>query len=326
MEVFMLKNMVGLVLSIFLVFTSCSHNVKPSDPSILLQFRPQRGDTYHVVTLSRQTITQTVMGRDLVNQKTLCYDFTVFVETVSSNSGERTLKVTFNKIQYDERDPDRPLFFDSEKPSPNIPLELQGYAQIIGKSFYITTALNGSILKLSDINLLTSKMLKGFEKDQKIVLSVKHLYNPVTLRETVQTFLPFFSNEKVLTNSSWSNTIERFGSFPLILNQTYTLKERKNRQAFISLYSIIKPWTAKKSVARKAPTAINYTLNYILSGTQTRNFIVNEKTGWVSEVQGDQHLLGNVQPIQGNKFQKIPKNMIWPIRIDQSFEMKSEKI
>jgi len=314
-----------LLFLLVLLFPTCSRDVRPKDHSILLQFKPEKGSVYRISTFSHRKTVQTVMGRNLVNQKELNYTFTVSIESISSNNGNRTLKITVNHIHYQEQDPDRPLFFDSESNQTSIPLELQGYAFLTGKSFFVTTSLNGSIVSL-DSKEIFKEMYSSFKDNNKVLLSIQNLYNPTTLKEITLTLLPFFSAQRVVTNSTWSRILERFKPFPLILEQTYSLKQRENRNSVIDLTANIKPWTAKESVARKAPNDINYTLNYLLKGTENQTLLIDERAGWIKELQGSQHLEGTVKPIQGNRFQKIPKNLIWPIQIETTFKMKSERI
>ena len=75
--------------------------------------------------------------------------------------------------------------------------------------------------------------------------------------------------------SSWNTTTDAKGIINMTLDQTYTLKERKNGQAIIAVTG-----TAKTDPNEEGLEFQGMQISYDLTGPITGTIIVDEATGW----------------------------------------------
>lgn len=289
---------------------------RPSKIQYKLQL--EKGKTYILRVVINQKISQTVQGQQKdTNQKikmTYIYD----VIDVDS-AGNILIKVTFQAIRFSEAGPRGEIEYDSSNPPTSLSPEFRGLAALVGKSFTLKLAPDGQIKEIKGVDKMIDSMIEqlGVPEDRRDLTekSLKEQFGNEALKEMITKVTVKYPNKPVEKGSEWASEVTVSKGFPMILENTWKLKERQNGISVIEVSSKIESNTEAEPIEIDSMKII-----YKLSGQQKGTVEIQESNGLTKHGQLTQEFSGEVR-VEGAP--QMAKPQSWPIKVKGqiSFEM-----
>jgi hypothetical protein len=285
---------------------------------IQYQLRLEKGKTYTIRVVTDQKISQTVQGQQQDIKQTIEIKYTFDVEDVDSD-GNTTVKVTYQSIRFSQVGPRGEVEYDSSNPSPNIPPEATGLATLVGKSITVKLTPNGQVKEIKGVDEMIASMIKelNIPEDMKSSMekSLKEQFGDEALKEMMESNVIEYPKKSVASGDTWSNKVTVSKGFPMVLENTWKLKERKNGISVIEVSSTIESNTEAEPIKIDSMK-----ISYKLSGWQKGTMEVQEATGLTKQGQLNQEFSGELR-VEGAP--QTSKVQTWPIKVESriSFEL-----
>ncbi len=290
-----------------------------SGEKVQLKFSLKKGESYKLKMSTDQKISQDIMGMKQDMTQAFTMVFRHDVEAVD-DKGEATIKVTYESVSYKSESPMGKVEYDSTKPPAEVPAMAKGYAALVGQGFTMKMTPNGTLTDIKGIAAMLENMLKKMELPEGpekalIEKNLKKQFTDEAMKEQMQSSLAIFPDKPVGVGDSWEKKFSGMGMFPCIVENTWTLKSRKDGVATIDVISKVKPDPDGKPVDMGVVK-----LTYKLSGEMSGSTKVKESTGWAVSSKIKQKISGTVKmesPAMGEE------GMSFPISIDSTITIES---
>jgi len=213
-----------------------------------------------------------IMGQDMstVGKQETDYAFKV---TEVASSGDFKTEVTIDRITFDQDVPSMgKIKYDSadKAGSKNSPMASLGEA--VGKKFNVSYSKEGEITKTEGMQEIIGGLTKSF--NQPGADQVLSSFGTEGITATLKNLSGIIKGKPSI-GSSWNTKTDAKGIINMTLDQTYTLKERKNGQAIIAVTG-----TAKTDPTEEGLEFQGMQISYNLAGPITGTIVVDEATGW----------------------------------------------
>jgi hypothetical protein len=198
----------------------------------------------------------------------------------------------------------------------------KGYAALVGESFVFKISEEGIIKDVGGVDALRTRMLKKLnlpegERKVEIEKNFKENFNNETLKEQMAKMMAIYPQNPIGIGESWTKKVLTSKGVPALLDNTWTLKERKNGIAIVEVSSIIEPNPEAQ------PTKIgNVTLSYNVKGEQKGTIEIKEATGLITGGKIIQKLSGEIKMV-GNP--QAPQGLVWPMSIESIIKIEPLK-
>lgn len=241
---------------------------------VKLSFNPKEDIKYEYLTEIQQTIEQTAMGRNLQIKEDVTMKQLASIK--SKNVKETEVQFSHQDFSYNLSAPMMKMGYDSKKPNIN-PSELDRmlekiFGDVIGKSFTLSIASNGSVNSVSGIGTISESITQAVSVHGQMG---EHLSTSMTdqwlgeeaIKGMVEQSLHIYPSDAVNVGESW--TLESdygISNKKSTIKTKYTLKDVKNDAATITVEAtvILDPGGG---------------LEGVLTGTQNGSILVDIKTG-----------------------------------------------
>jgi len=291
---------------IFLITTllaSWSCNQGKGD-KITIQLNLTEGKTYYLRMEMNQNILQKISGKSIDIEQKMKIGFQFQVKSVEEN-GNALVKVTYKSVSFYQDGPMGVISYDSTDDTGVIHALAKGFAALVNECFTMEIAPDGFILDISGADLMLENMLDKLDfsnANQKNQLrgQLKSQFGNKALLSTMENMMSIYPQHKVGIGDSWSKKIQISGMMPMILDTTWTFKERKNGTIILKVKSDIEPIKGTSGVEFGSTK-----LQYELSGSQKGMMELDESSGWTVKAWIDQKVKGKV----------MMQNLSWPIEI-----------
>ncbi len=193
-----------------------------------LNFKP--GDKYLYTTEVNQTInTAGVSGMQQVILMEMIYEVT------ASDGDNKKLSITYDHIKMKNTTPMGAMEYDSraEKKGEGM---LNFMDSLIGKSFNITIAPDGNIVKVENlVNLMNALPGDGPAKEE-----LQKMFSDTAIRHMMQNSFDIYPGKPVKVGETWKkNSSMGVSGFNINMANTYTLKSIANGKANIAVSSVM---------------------------------------------------------------------------------------
>ena len=268
----------------------------------------KKGEVRKLKTVTDMKISQTVQNvkQDISQQigQTLSYE-----ATDVDASGNTLISVTFVAMSFNQRTSDGVnLSIDTSTGDVNDNSASQIYSAIIGESFTMKVSPTGQVLELQGVpkllNNIAQKMNIQSSLKESFIDSLKEQYGDDAMKSMMAQSFGYFPTTSVSVGDQWKTTLALAGSFPMMIDSTFTLKENKDGNLKIDFVSTL------SSNASVTMVSGNVTLVPILkSGKQSGSIVISDSTGWIKsgkviqDFQMDTQLVGQDE---GGAAQVIP--------------------
>lgn len=268
-----------------------------SGDTVNLKFNFNPGDKFRYTMDTRQVITQSMMGQQMViNQDILMqglYDvqagdkqdnrkLTVMYDRVSMKTGMAGMS-----MEYDSQ--------DSTKQDPN----LKSMGGILNKPFSMIVSQTGEITRVEGLSEMLNSMVDPNDPNAETVRkNMEGMMNDSSIRSMMQQSFNIYPDKPVAPGDTWKRTMSNnIGFMVMNLDNEYKLVSVNNGIAHIEVKTTItsKPGSAAQSMGMQMD----------MSGTQNGTMDVEVANGMITESKMKQDLKGKVS-VQG---QSIPMDI-----------------
>ena len=291
---------VGILALVAGMLFSCGGGSKKLD----LRLRLGQGKSYSTKMVADQTITQTIQGQTQEIKQTIGMAYTYDVKKVESD-GSAQVDIAYDWILYSQDGPMGKSEYDSSNPPATLPDAALGYAALLGKGFSMTVTPLGEVTGVQGIDALlwgildTLNVPAGSTRDA-LLENLQAQFGEEAMKESFEKATAIYPEKPVAVGDSWSKKLVLAMGMPMIVDNTWTLKSRKDGVAFVDVKSTIAPNPDAK------PMEISgMTVSYEVSGDQNGTLELDEATGWPLRSNMTQNLSGQISAA----------GMTWPITI-----------
>ncbi len=222
-------------MTLFVALSSCGSG-KTGDTGntgdqaeLKLNFKP--GDKYLYSTEVNQTIN--TMGMSGMQQKVI---MEMIYEVTASEAANKKLSITYDHIQMKSTTPMGAMEYDSRstKKGDNM---LSFMDSLIGKSFSITLAPDGSIIKVENLG----EMMASLPGDVATKAELQKQFSDTAIRQMMQNSFDMYPGKVVKVGESWNkHTTMGVSGFNINMENTYTLKSITAGKATVGVVSEMK--------------------------------------------------------------------------------------
>lgn len=313
----MKKSLLGILVVILAV--SIVSSGSSAAEKIRLQLRLEEGRAYSIQMIVNQEISQTIQGQQQEMTQTIGLGYIFKVEEMEAE-GDALVKVTYHSALFKHDGPVGTFEYDSSNPPAEVPLLARGFAALVGQSFSMKISPDGHIKDVQGMNAMLSHILEKLDLPEgtmktSLEKSLREQFGAQGLKESMETMMAIYPNQPVGIGDSWTERTVISRGLPMILDNTWTLKERKNGLAIIEVSSIVKP-NPEAAPMEWGPAR----LTYDISGKQKGTIELEEATGWTTSGKLTQQFSGQIKAEGGGQ---IPEGMSWPISIESVISFKS---
>ena len=240
--------------------------------SLTSAMKVAKNDAFQYAVTTATDMNISIMGQEMASSGKQVTDY-AFKITEVMPSGDFKSDVTIKRVAFDQTIPMvGDVSYDSANPEKGNNAMLKSLGEVVGKTFILSYDKEGQITNTQGVEAIVGDLAKGLDGQagQQIVTQM----GAEGLTNTLKNLSGIIKgNPKVGT--SWNVKSTNKGMIDLEMDQTFTLRERKNGQAIIDVTG------TAKSVADAGGMEIQgMKLNYNLSGPITGTVVVEESTGW----------------------------------------------
>ena len=265
--------------------------IVPTEAGQKIQYKLnlRKGQSYYVRVISDSNVVQEMMGQKTATDVTVGFGYRFDVKEVDQK-GNGWVDCTFDWIKFRQKAPTMEVVYDSSKQVSPVPPGAESVAVLLGESFSAEITPQGQVQELRGLEQLRKniekkipegperkQMLDAFEK-QQLAESIKELcLSPMAV----------YPDKPVGIGDTWSRTVS-FKTQPLILDNKWTLKDRKAGSAIIEAST-----TVKSNPEGLQDAAVKMKLD--MSGKGVGQIEIKESTGQIIRSKMTQDLSGQMQ-------------------------------
>ena len=276
-----------------------------------LRLRLQEGKTYKLRMVNEQNTKMTAQGREMEMSQKMASEFAFDVQKVDG-AGDATIEVTFQRVSTEIEGPMGKISYDSANPTEAGHPMVKAFALMAGQSYTIVISDKGEVKKVDGMKEIMTRMLDSLDiPDERMKETMKNQFENMfgekaTVEMTGQWF-GMFPEQPVGLSDSWSKTVFESSRMPLIVENKWTLQERRDGKAVLAAESVIK---TNPDAEPMEMGQMKLTTNF--TGTQSGTYEIDESTGWIVSSRITQTISGE-QRIEGGPAQEesmtIPMSM-----------------
>ncbi|MFH1884082.1 MAG: DUF6263 family protein [Planctomycetota bacterium] len=291
-----------LIISILVLFFLASFSLVPAYaqlPNLSLyqaadktqyRLRLEEGKQYYMQTINEQQISDPTPAKEGTVVMTIGIGAKLDVSNIDAN-GNAQVTYTYKWVKVGIKATEEKVY-DSSKKDSTVPPELQWFAPLLEESFSLTITPEGQISEIKDLDKVRSNVrqkLPPGPMKEIAMSSLNQWLDDQALRERIENSMAIYPDKPVGVGDSWSRNVAYSRDFVMILENTWTLKERKNGVAVIEVVSTIKPNPEAKPVEIGTQGA---TSNSEFTGNQQGLIEMQESTGLIINSKINQQMTG----------------------------------
>lgn len=265
---------------------------------IQYRLKLEEGKKYYVRLIMEGNTFYTIMGREQPKEEAIGFGYNFDVNEVDEN-GNAWVKCTFDWVKLRHKSPGREVVYDSTQLFSPVAPSAKRLSLLLGASFQMKITPLGKVEQVKGLKTMFANIQKKISdrrRERPMLESLKGQFNGKSIKGLFERFLDIYPKDSVGVGDSWRKTIVAPLAKPVIAENIWTLKERKNGIAIIQNKADIRPDSnAKPTVERGAKTS------YKLEGVQNGMMEVEESTGLIRECKLNQELTGETRIVTMGK-------------------------
>jgi hypothetical protein len=270
------------------------------------------GQKFKLKAGSDAKMTQTVNGEKQTILDSASIMFAFEVQNVDE-TGDMTIKATYDSIRLTEDAPAGKVSFDSASTAEAPPLT-RGIAALVGQSFIMRITPDGRVRSVTGADEIVAKAIEKhnvLSEPWKSSMSriIQDRFGDLQTSENMQGLFGIYPEKAVAVGERWSRKIEMIGN---IAECFFKITDRKAGVLTIKAYATIAP-------NPDAPP-IQMGLAQVKSeatGTQEGTFRIDEATGMILNLKETNKSSGNLVVITGGPEVRIPTSVTGSTTIDK---------
>lgn len=294
----------SLLISIaLLVFNlaGCAGQAPPAAapaPEVELRLAFSAGDTIDLLLTTEQTSTMSIMGREQATSQLFAAEIELDVIAVEADGSAR-LSATYTALRMTIDGPAGAFEFDSASPPDPVPLAARAASALLGQSLTFRMTPRGVVSDVQGYEELQRRMLEdlpGGAAAQAMIESNGGLLDDDGLAEMMQQLSGILPDRPVRVGDSWSRSASMTAAFAVQLENTWTLRDRRDGVAVIDVATSIS--SGSDPVTRVG----TMTMRHDLAGQQSGTIEIEEASGWPLRTRTESTFAGTMtmEGIPGN--------------------------
>ncbi|NIR46634.1 MAG: hypothetical protein GWN99_19700 [Gemmatimonadetes bacterium] len=309
---------VAAALATSLVLASGGEKAAAQQDAVRLRMRFDAGHTVRMRMTMDQQISQTILGQPQNLEQTTEMVYAVAVEEVDAE-GTAVVEWTYDELRFEQTSPMGQLLYDSSDPNAAVSPMLAGYAALVGASFWARMTSTGQVLDVWGVEPILQKMLDEMAlppgpQSEQLQEQLRNQFGDQAMREMLTRMMAVYPTEPVVVGDSWTSRNAITSGFPITIDATYTLRERRGGVAFVDVAATVESTPGAGGMQMGGTT-----LEFDLSGEQSGTLEIDEISGWVVRGTVAQDFSGQVQVDAG---QAAAQSMTWPISIKGTMNLE----
>jgi hypothetical protein len=230
------------------------------------------GYRYDFSITSDQIINQKIGGQHVHLTQNIGTDYTF--DITEGHSGEKDVKVTYNKIFMKSVGMGNTMIFNSDDQNST---KKNPFSGLKGASFYMIVTPNGAIKSVAGIDIMLNKMAAKMTTDTSQVKQIKDAlskqFSAEVVKQTMESSFKIYPDRAVKIGDSWTVDTKMQMSMPIETITQYTLKEVQDGIAILSVKGTL--------VSKGNFEAMGNKMETDLKGTNSGEASLDIKTGIV---------------------------------------------
>ena len=283
---------------------------------VLLRLRLEKGKSYLLKVTMDQKIVQTVMGNEQKITQKMGMGYAFDITDVDAD-GMMSGKVTYKSVVFEQQGPMGLVKYDSENPPEKVHPMAAGFAALAGSSFTMKMTALGRVKELAGVSEMLKKIISDLPDGPQKKIMAKQFetqFGDKAIGEMMENMMAYYPDKAVGVGGRWVQTMILSKGFPMTIENTYTLKDRKNGTAILGVASTIKP--NKKAEPLKMG---QMTMTYTMTGTQEGTLSMDEATGWIRAGTLKQDIAGEIK-LDGIPGADQPMNLPMTVKSEITYE------
>jgi len=276
---------------------------------VTLQLNLKQGDVFKLMTSTRQSIKQSVMGMATTIQQN--NDMYLKQEVTKVNEkGDATLQVTYERIvSTTENAMTGKMTFDSDKDTVGEGEMAAAYKPLIGATFSYTLDKQGKVLAVEGMDALMDKVLAGAGDElqsQTMKKTFEQMFGEESMTSMMQGMNAIYPTTQIGVGDTWGAENTLGGGMGMVLKNTFKLENIEADKSVVSM-------TGEISTDASSGIEISgISVSYSLEGNSEGTMEIDRKSGMVLNSKTTQKIKGSVKTMGMNV----------PMEIDQTVEVK----
>jgi hypothetical protein len=310
-----MKKTCGFLLAIIFMIINCA------GPKIDLKFNIKPGSVYSYKVTTEQQISQTIQGKVVDMDQTIIMEYRYDVKEIN-DQGNTVVDIVYERIGYMQDGPLGHIDYKSWEDNKEIPLLAQGFASLVDQGFTMEISPHGSVVAITGTEKIIDKMIKDMDlpesngMTEEIKQGMQNQFGDAALKETMKSMFSIYPDRPVGVGDSWQATWNMSKGFPMILNNTWKLKEINDTEVILDVYTKVE--SNKEAILSQMG---GMEMSYDLSGEQSGSMVLDRVTGWCTRSQLDQIFEGTIRAT-GEMFGG-QEGLEWPIKVAGTVTIES---
>lgn len=312
-----MKKICRFLLLIIFMIINCA------GPKIDLKFNIKPGSVYKYRVTTKQQISQTIQGKVVDMDQIIIMEYRYDVKEIN-DQGNTVVDIVYERIGYMQDGPLGKIEYRSWEDTTDIPMIAQGFASLVDQGFTMEISSQGSVVDIKGADKIIDKMIKDMdlpasdEMTEEIKQSMQNQFGDAALKETMKSMFSIYPDRPVGVGDSWQATWNMSKGFPMILNNTWKIKEISDTEVVLDVHTKVE--SNKEAILTQMG---GMKMFYDLSGEQSGSMVLDRITGWCTKSQLDQIFEGTIRA-SGGMFGG-QEELEWPIKVAGTTTIESIK-
>jgi hypothetical protein len=310
-----MKKIYGTLLLMVVLIIGCA------GPKVVLKFNLKPGTVYKYKVTTDQHIVQTIQGNVVDMDQQIIMEYRYDVQEIN-DQGNIVVGVVYEQIGYVQDGPLGHVEYRSWEDNEEIPMLARGFASLVDQGFIMEISPEGSIVDIKGTDKIIDRMIEDMDLSgmggmvEEMRKNMQDQFGDAALRETMKSMFSIYPDHPVGVGDSWQATWDMSKGFPMILNNTWKLKQIDEKEVILDVYTKVE---ANKDA--KLIQIGGMEMSYDLSGEQSGSMVLERATGWCTRSQVTQDFEGTIKA-SGGMF-GTEQGLEWPIEVSGTVTIES---
>jgi len=297
---------------------SASAQAVPTGDQVQLQFVFNKGDTHRETYIMDRTIEQKLPERTVTMEQRTEMTMRFDVQRVNSD-GSAQIKVTYESVAVKQEGPEGGLNYDSENPPSPMPDKAKPFAALVGRGFGMTLSPAGEIEEITGIDALIGAVVSTVPEGRRrqAAAAARKQFGPETMKRMMNVALGYCPKRPVAPGDTWRDRYSVSVPYPVIAENTYTLKKVSGDKLHIGLSTTFRPNPDADPIRRPGAT-----MRVTMNGSQQGTIVVDQNTGWLIRADIDQKISGTSKLQSTSNPDKV---LEWPVNVTGDYIIRTPR-
>jgi hypothetical protein len=201
----------------------------------------------------------------------------------------------YDSILFRQKGPSGAIEYDSTNPPKNVPQPARPFAALLGLGFRMTLTPAGKVTAVEGLEEMFAEMVRRLELPEgpakaAVQKVLAEQFGGEAMKQNLQNLFALYPEGPVAAGESWQRRVVVSKGFPIVIDGSYTLRERAGGVARIDIKAQVSPNDAAGPVDLGTGK-----MSYDLRGEQRGTAQVDEATGWTRWLTTEQELAGMIR-------------------------------